>query len=61
MTTLDELPPVLRVAEVASILRIGRNAAYALVASGALPGIRVGRAVRVSREALRRFMGEAAS
>jgi excisionase family DNA binding protein len=53
---LDDLPPVLRVAEVASVLRIGRNAAYALVASGDLPSIRVGRSVRVTRASLAIFL-----
>jgi excisionase family DNA binding protein len=49
---LDALPEVLTVAEVARVLRIGRNQAYALVGSDELPSIRVGRSIRVARSAL---------
>lgn len=55
----DGIPaaPVLTVAEVAACLSIGRNQAYALVASGQLRSIRVGRrTIRVPRAALVAFL-----
>lgn len=46
---------VLKVKEVAGELRIGINQAYDLVRSGRLRSVNIGRAVRVTREALERF------
>lgn len=43
---------LLRVEEAARILGIGRTKAYELVAAGAIPTLRIGRAVRVPRTAL---------
>lgn len=48
---------VLRVPEVAAILRIPRSRAYALVQSGEIPSFKVGRrSVRVLRRALDKYM-----
>jgi excisionase family DNA binding protein len=44
------------VQEMQRTLRIGKNTALALLASGAVDGIRVGRAVRVSKASLDRFV-----
>lgn len=55
---LAEVPDLLTVHEVARVLRIGRNTAYALVRSGRVRSLRIGRAVRVPKEALRRFLEE---
>ncbi len=47
------LPPLLRVEEVAKLLRINRKSAYAAVEAGAIPGVvRIGRSIRVSRDAV---------
>ncbi len=43
---------LLRVAEAARILGIGRTKTYELVAAGAIPTVRIGRAVRVPKAAL---------
>jgi excisionase family DNA binding protein len=52
----------LKVQEVAAILRCGKNQAYELVRSGAIRSVRIGRAIRVTREALEEFKaGEAAN
>jgi excisionase family DNA binding protein len=59
MTRIDELPDVLTVRDVQIALRIGRNQAYALIDSGALRGVRVGRSIRVSKRALTDFMDAA--
>lgn len=57
-------PDLLTVEEVARILRIGRNSAYALarqwLASGGkegLPAVRLGRTVRIPRPALEQLLG----
>ena len=42
--------------EVAHELRIARNGVYELCASGELPSFRIGRAVRIPREALEAYI-----
>ena len=54
--SLDDLPMTLRVEELMPILGIGRNTAYELVCSGKLRSIRVGRQVRVPKNALIEFL-----
>lgn len=49
---VDDLPLLLTVDEAAGVLRIGRNGAYAAVANGSLPSVRIGRTIRVPRDAL---------
>jgi excisionase family DNA binding protein len=63
-TQADAAPDVLTVEEVARILRIGRNSAYALarqwLATGGkegLPAVRLGRNVRIPRPALEQLLG----
>jgi excisionase family DNA binding protein len=46
------LPEVLTAREAAAILRIGRNQLYQAVARGELPAIRIGRSIRIPRQAL---------
>ena len=54
--SLDDLPVTLRVEELMPVLGIGRNTAYALVRSGSLRSIRVGRQVRIPKNALIEFL-----
>ena len=54
--SLDDLPVTLRVEELMPILGIGRNTVYALVRSGRLRSIRVGRQVRIPKNALIEFL-----
>jgi excisionase family DNA binding protein len=54
--TLADAPDVLTVQEVRKILRIGRNQAYALIASGRVRSCRIGGAIRVPRSALEQFV-----
>lgn len=54
--SFDELPLTLRVEDLMPILNIGRNTAYELVRSGQIPSIRVGRQLRVPKDALIRFL-----
>lgn len=56
----DSMPLVLSVAEVAEVLAIGRNTAYALVRNGMLHSVRVGRQIRVSRDAIWRYLEKGA-
>jgi excisionase family DNA binding protein len=48
-------PETFKVKEVAAILRCGRNQAYELVKSGEIRAVRIGRSIRVTREALEEF------
>lgn len=55
-TTFDSLPLLLTVMEMAAVLRIGRNAAYQMVKDGDIQSIRVGRSIRIPRNALIQFV-----
>lgn len=45
-------PLLLTVREAATLMRIGRDTAYALVAEGRIPSIRLGRHIRIPRASL---------
>lgn len=47
---------VLRVEEAAALLSVSRAQAYALIARGEIPSVRVGKAVRVPRRALEAWL-----
>ena len=47
---------LLRAEEVARALGLGRSKTYELIASGQLPVVKLGRAVRVPREALQQWV-----
>lgn len=53
---LHDLPMTLRVEELMPILGIGRNTAYELIRSGQIRGIRIGRQIRIPRDALLEFL-----
>lgn len=58
-TDPSTLPVVLTVEEVARLLRISRGAAYQAARRGELPGVRrVGRTLRVSRDAVLDWLGQ---
>ncbi|MGH2603556.1 MAG: helix-turn-helix domain-containing protein [Dehalococcoidia bacterium] len=48
---------LLTVDEAAEVLRIGRNGAYAAVANGCLLSVRIGRTIRIPRDALAALIG----
>ena len=53
MTTMfSQYGDVVTVEELAKMLKIGRNTAYELVRSGVIPSIRIGRQIRVSKQAI---------
>jgi excisionase family DNA binding protein len=55
--TLDDLPLLLTVEEAAQLMRVSRNGAYNAVAEGTVPSIRIGRTIRVPRDALATALG----
>jgi excisionase family DNA binding protein len=54
---VQDLPLTLTVDEAAEVLRIGKNTAYAAVADGSLPSVRIGRVIRIPRDALAAVLG----
>ena len=50
--SFDDLSLTLTVEEAGQILRVGRNTAYDLVRCGKLPSVRVGKQIRIPRQAL---------
>lgn len=60
MTSSNELcPALLTVRDVAAILGIGRNRAYALVNSHTIKSVKVGKQLRVPRKALQEYLDSA--
>lgn len=56
VATLHNLPDVVTVTELGTVLRCGRNQAYALIRSGAIPSIKVGRVIRIPKRAVEEFL-----
>ena len=54
----DELPLTLRVEDLMPILGIGRNTAYELVRCGKIPSIRIGRQLRIPKQALIDYLSD---
>lgn len=55
--SISEMPITLRVEELMAILHVGRNTAYELVRSGKIRSIKVGRQLRIPRDAVAEFIG----
>lgn len=51
-TSFDDLPLTLRVEELMPILGIGRNTAYELIRCGKINGIRIGKQLRIPKQAV---------
>ena len=60
-TLNGEFPMLLKVEAAAKLLSLGRTKTYALIASGELPVIRIGRAVRVPVAALHQWVEDRAN
>lgn len=54
--SFDELPLTLRVEDLMPILGIGRNTAYELVRCGKIRSIRIGRQLRIPKDALVEYL-----
>lgn len=61
ITSLEDLPVVLRVENLMPILSIGRNAAYELVRCGKIRSFKIGNQIRIPREAVIEFLRQAAA
>lgn len=57
--TYEDLPLTMRVEDLMPVLCIGRNAAYELVRSGKIRSIRVGRSIRIPKEAVIDYLTQA--
>ena len=57
---LNTLPLALTVPETSAVLRVGRHAVYALVRCGRLRSLKIGRQIRIPRDALLAFLCESA-
>ena len=54
--SFDELSLTLRVEDLMPILGIGRNTAYELVRSGQIRSIRIGRQLRIPKDAIQEYL-----
>lgn len=54
--SLDDLPLTLRVEDLMPVLDIGRNTAYELARSGQIRSIKIGRQLRIPRDAVVEFL-----
>lgn len=55
--SVDDLPLLITVPELAQVLRVGKNKAYELVNSGAIKGIKIGTQIKVPKRSVVEFMG----
>ena len=53
---IEDLPLAIRVEELMPVLSIGRNTAYELVRSGKIRSVKVGRQLRIPRDAVVEFL-----
>lgn len=58
LVRLEDMPDVLKVPDVAQVLRINRNAVYEAVHRGEIPAFRLGRQLRVPKAGLHQLLGE---
>lgn len=56
--TFEELPLALSVEDLMPILGIGRNTAYELVRSNQIRSVKIGRKIRVPKEAVREYLSQ---
>ena len=56
--SFDELPLTLRVEDLMPILDIGRNTAYELVRCGTIRNIRIGKQLRIPKQALIDYLSD---
>ena len=56
--SFDELPLTLRVGDLMPILGIGRNTAYELIRCGKIRSIRIGKQLRIPKDALVEYLSD---
>lgn len=57
--SLDNIPVVISVPELADILRVSRNTAYAMVRSGQIPSVRTGVQIRIPKKEIEKYLNMA--
>ena len=55
-SSFDDLPLTLHVEDLMPILQIGRNSAYAMVKSGQIRSVRIGRQIRIPKSSVIEFL-----
>ena len=50
------IPDIMTVPQMAEYLQIGKNSAYALISSGLIPSVKIGRQIRIYREDVLTFL-----
>ena len=58
ITSFENLPLVLHVKDLAEILSISQNTAYALVRSGQIRSVRTGRTYRIPKDAVFEYLNK---
>ena len=56
--SFDELPLTLRVEDLMPVLDIGRNTAYEVVRCGTIRSIRIGKQLRIPKDALVEYLSD---
>jgi excisionase family DNA binding protein len=57
-TSFNDLPEFMTTEEIRAYLRLGRSTIYELLRRGELPHVRFGRAIRVPKAALARYLSK---
>jgi len=57
-TSFDDLPLTLTVEEAGQVLRIGRNTAYEIVRCGKLRSVKVGKQLRIPKQAIMDYLNQ---
>ena len=58
ITSFENLPLVLHVKDLANVLSVSQNTAYALVRSGQIRSVRTGRTYRIPKDALIEYLNK---
>ena len=58
ITSFENLPLVLHVKDLANVLSVSQNTAYALVRSGQIRSIRTGRTYRIPKDAIIEYLNK---
>ena len=58
-TTLEMLPAVLSIVELADLLQIKKNSTYGLIKEGEIKSIRIGNQIRISKKCLIDYLDRA--
>lgn len=56
--SFHDLPLVLTIEDLMNVLTIGRNTAYEIIRSGQIRSVRIGKQIRIPRDALEEFLAK---